>query len=284
MEQLDRWKWFEKLITLRLAEKISEGTVFTNEELTADSSLVGAYIFVHPKTKEVYIGSTKNLYERKYKHFWHIERGDHRNVKVNKAYSENKTDKIYFFTWITNDLEKAKDLEQKFLDSYFDNPKCLNIAPDARLSGKNVKRSKELRERISLRVKENWKDPNYRALKSRLAKEYANKPSVRKALKERSIEAINRPGAKEHLRNKANEQWNDPEARLKKSEEVKRYFSNPENRLKAKLARKHLLKNISVDGKIFKGREAVANHYNITPAAVGGRILSKHKPTWFYVN
>lgn len=179
--------------------------------------------------------------------------------------------------------EEAYDIEQKFLDATVENEKSLNIASDARLSGKGVKRSLELRKRISDSVKKIWANPNHRELKSKLAKEYMANPDNRKRMIERVTFACNTEEFKSRQAEIANQQWSDPEARKRKSEEVKKYFQNPENLKKHYLAHQHRGKTISVDGVLFPSRRAVAEHYGISIHAVLGRIKSPKRPTWFYV-
>lgn len=218
-----RWSWFEHLISLKIAELIVEENKIISEELSFKNKLIGAYILVHPKTRQVYVGSTDDLYERRYKHFWHIKRNNHRNRKIREAFISTPSNTVYFFIFPTVTREQSFDIEQKFIDSYIDNPKCLNIALDSRMSGKGIKFSEERKKQISSIVKEKWRDPFHKKLKSDITKAYFSIPDNKaKMIANAKIFGSN-PIFKEKQRITAIKQWSDLEARKRKSEEVKQY-------------------------------------------------------------
>ena len=280
---MNKFEWFNKIITLKIAAETCRVDPCEEDRFLSSYKCSGAYVIVHPLTRQVYVGSTENLATRKYKHLWHIKNGTHRNSKIKEAFQRNPVENVFFFIWPTNTRDEAYDIEQQFLDASINSDKSLNIASNARLNGKDVVRSPELRKRISKAVKEKWQDPNHRELKSRLAKEYMANSENKQRMIERVTEVCNRPEFKAKQAEIANQQWSDPEARKRKSEEVKKYFQNPENLKKHYLAHQHRGKTISVDGVLFPSRRAVADHFGISIHAVLGRILSPKRPTWFYV-
>lgn len=282
--QKKRWDWFEHLISLKIGELITQENKIINEELTFKNKLIGTYILIHSKTRQIYIGSTDDLYERRYKHLWHIKRKDHRNRKVQEAFLLVPSEQIYFFIFPTKTREESFDLEQKFLNSYYDNPKCLNIASDARLCGNDRIYTDEQRKNISETVKKQWKNPEYKKLKSRITKAYLSIPENKaKMIKNLKI-STNKIEYKNSQSKKAIIQWSDPELRRKKSEEVKKYLSNPINKQKSIDSRKHLIKPISINNVIYSSRKEAASKLNLSIVTVTKHILNKNKPSWFYIN
>lgn len=275
------YKWLENLVQLKIAEWSSREDDF--DGLSIETALPGAYLLVHPVTREIYAGSTGHLYNRRYNHLWRIKQGNHRNWRVREAFLRNPTDVVHFFFWVTGTRADAYELEQKFLDAYIGHPKSLNIASDAVVAGRGVRRSAEFRELIRQKSLEIWQRPGHRELKSELAKQYASDPEVRKRLAEQSRTALQNPHVIETLRNKANQQWSDPEARRKKSEEVKAKHQDPGYRAKFMAGRLALSRKVSIDGKVYLSRRAAAEALGITIATVMGRIQSPHRPTWFYL-
>lgn len=275
--------WFEKLLRLKLAEAVSNGNLFSNPELSPDVEQPGAYVLIHPQTRHLYVGSTDDLYERKYKHRWHIERGDHRNLKVRQHYAENPTDQIWFLTWFTKTRDDAYDLEQKFLDHSWGGEKSLNISPDARTSNKGVLLSDERKDEIRQKVTELWKDPEYRERMSKAAKKHFADPENRARMAERVKLANTRPAFRASQAEKANVQWADPDARSRKSEEVKAYLSVPANRAKMLESRRHLFKQVSAEGVVYPSIKAAGRHFGISDSSVMKRIRSPRRVDWFLV-
>lgn len=280
---MNKLEWFNKIITFKIAAALVKTDSSEDDNLLLGSKVPGAYVIVHPETRQFYVGSTDDLAVRKYKHLWHISNGTHRNAKIKEAFQNVSAKNVFFFIWPTQSRKEAYDIEQKFLDATVENEKSLNIASDARLSGKGVKRSLELRKRISDSVKKIWTNPNHRELKSKLAKEYMANPDNRKRMIERVTFACNTEEFKSRQAEIANQQWSDPEARKRKSEEVKKYFQNPANKEKYKASRQHLSDAVSIDGQIFSSMSEAGRYYGIHRSMVRARVQSKKWKDWKYV-
>lgn len=275
---------FNKIITFRIAAELCRSDKDEENKNILGSKITGTYVLVHPLTRQFYIGSTSDLATRKYKHFWHIKNGSHRNTKIKKAFQQNPTDNIFFFTWATTTRDQAYDLEQKFLDATINSDKSLNIASDARVNGKGIIISDETRKIKSEISKAIWQNEEYRALKSKITKDYFSNPDNKERMINTLKKVCNTPEYKAKQAANANKQWADPAARIKKSEEVKRYRQDPDNCKKYLAAYEHLKKPVSIDGVIYPCLQAAADYFKITKANVMARIKSKYKPTWFYVN
>ena len=97
-------------------------------DLTKFRKTPGIYAIYFPKTKEVYFGSTNNLYKRRLYHISDLRNGLHENNNLQKAFYDSQINLIMFFYKATSNTQEALELEQKFLDDYSGNPKLLNTA------------------------------------------------------------------------------------------------------------------------------------------------------------
>lgn len=95
-------------------------------ELTKFKKTSGIYAIYFPDTKEVYFGSTNNLYKRRLYHIFDLRNDLHENKNLQKAFHESRLNTIMFFYRTTTNTQEAIELEQKFLDDYSGNPKLLN--------------------------------------------------------------------------------------------------------------------------------------------------------------
>lgn len=127
---------------------------------------------------KVYIGSSINLKDRKYRHFLHLKEGKHCNKflqraydKIKYEYGENEVKNKFKFETIEY-IEKYKDIkelkkiilqrEQFYLNTYIleeaiDFTKCYNLLPTAG-SNLGTKFSKEFKEKISRSLKKYYKN------------------------------------------------------------------------------------------------------------------------------
>jgi len=98
-----------------------------------ESKLVyGAYLLFHHKSKRVYVGSGK-LYFRRHSHFRYLALNQHHNRDLQLAYNDDPNISFHVIQ-ITKTVEEAFDLEQHFLNYYFNKGLLFNIATDARIS------------------------------------------------------------------------------------------------------------------------------------------------------
>jgi len=243
-------------------------------------SYSGAYLIYHYKTRKMYIGHTCCLYNRKHQHTSRLKSNTHSNAELQKTYNDDSRISFHVIQ-ITDDEEKAKDIEQQFLDFYFNKGLLFNKDPNAR-SHIGSKKSDETKNKISNKVKLNWKDQKHKKLKSELMKDFYSNPNNLEKHKESRKLFSNDPNFINKQKINANKQWSDKESRKNKSEEVKRAWSDPIQRAKKLAIAKARRKKVSVNNIVFNSAEDVAIKYNITKACVVGRILSKKKPNWFY--
>jgi len=242
---------------------------------------IGAYLILHHKTNMLYVGSTDGLYGRRHEHLTRLKTNTHSNGNLQKAYDDDKEISFYVIQF-TDSEEDALDIEQSFLDSYFTTGILFNINPNARSSA-GVKRTEEQKLVISKTVTEVWKDPEHRKLKSNLmVKYYSNPENLAKHIERAKVFGSD-PDFIAKQKANADLQWSDQNVRDKKAEEVSAIWSNPERNVNLLAAHKARRKQVSVDGVIYASHEDVAKVYNISIAAVTGRIISDKRPTWFYI-
>ena len=123
------------------------GQVFEDQLPRGMGESPGAYIVEHVKSGDFYVGSSAKLGVRKRLHMSTLRHGINRNEALQKAYDK---DPGLRFTFVpTSTPEAAVEYEQKLLDHHRGDPKLLNIAIDAKSSGKGLVRSEETRAKIS---------------------------------------------------------------------------------------------------------------------------------------
>jgi hypothetical protein len=110
----------------------------------------GVYKLVHRPTKQFYIGGTKNLYHRWASHKSHFKRGANQ-TKIQQVY--DTTNNIN--DWIVEMLEPCavrtlNKTEQRYLDKYIDDPKCLNDYSRVGRGRRNTRIKKVGRERLAV--------------------------------------------------------------------------------------------------------------------------------------
>jgi group I intron endonuclease len=106
----------------------------------------GIYIIqsiIKPERK--YIGSSININRRKYLHFWDLQRGKHKNMKLQRHFNKYGIDDLVFSVLIGCDKETLLAYEQFYIDAL--NP-YFNLCPIAGNS-LGVKRSEEFKRKIS---------------------------------------------------------------------------------------------------------------------------------------
>lgn len=97
-----------------------------------------AYMMIHVHSGKIYVGSTKDIQQRKKDHEKFLALGTHENSNVQEAY--NVDPHFEYFTVLTHTREEAYTYEQQMLDDYKDTDLLLNKALDARDAFKHVKR------------------------------------------------------------------------------------------------------------------------------------------------
>lgn len=110
----------------------------------------GIYCIANKLNGKIYIGSSVNFDERKYEHFYKLERNKHENIYLQRSYLKYGKDAFEFkvLEYIKN-VEKLTEIEQSYLDIHWDNQNnCYNILPTAG-SLLGYKHSKESKLKMS---------------------------------------------------------------------------------------------------------------------------------------
>ena len=171
----------------------------------------GIYSIENIITKKPYIGSTQDFDERKYSHFWHLERNVHSNKHLQAAYNKYGKDAFEFNILDTTPIENLLIKEQEYFDTLlfaqeYINSKgkdnrfkklSYNISPVANRYV-FLEFTKEILDKLSVAAKELWTKPEY------IAKQAAAYTEERKRLvvEKRTI-TINKN--KDEFYNKINE-------------------------------------------------------------------------------
>jgi group I intron endonuclease len=243
----------------------------------------GIYIIGDLNTGMSYVGSSSHLPKRLYEHERGLQRGDHKNWQLQKAFNDGN--KLVVIPIATKSEENVLAIEQVLLDEYHSTGQLYNIMRDVAPTVVGIERTEETKKRIGEASARKFEDPEYRERHSEKLKEFYAIPENRERVRQNVIAAITTPEHREKMAGIANEQWADPEARARKSEEVKaRYANNPEDRQNRIDARAHMRKPVEVNGVVYASASAVAEEFDITKAAVIGRIKSDKRPSWNYVD
>lgn len=107
----------------------------------------GAYVIEHPNG--IYVGSTSDLYRRKNGHKSTLKRGVNPNKLLQEAFNSDPS--LVIKTLITEDRDKAYEVEQKLIDSLSSDDKLFNRSLDVRLANKGLSHtlSDETKDRMS---------------------------------------------------------------------------------------------------------------------------------------
>lgn len=120
-----------------------------------DTKITACYRFIHVDSGCFYVGSTCDLLGRKYAHLSYLRHGTHHSPKVQELW--DKVGDAGQWRWeviIFNTKEEARAEEQKFLDTFKDNPLLLNNVFDANSPISEVAKRPGYKERHALGMKE----------------------------------------------------------------------------------------------------------------------------------
>lgn len=95
----------------------------------------GIYSIINKINNKIYVGSSKNIMNRKSQHYSELRGGYHENIFLQRAWNKYGEENFEFkILEIVNNLEDLLYIEQKYIDKYFDNCKnCYNINSKATL-------------------------------------------------------------------------------------------------------------------------------------------------------
>lgn len=128
-------------------------TGFKPEKKTCET-LGGTYMLRHIKTGGFYVGSTRNIYGRLYKHVFELRNKIHGNTTLQQAFDDDPVFEVTFI--LLGDSIHSPDLEQhcwaaeqKLLDEHAGDELLMNVATVASSPFKGLVRTEAHRENIS---------------------------------------------------------------------------------------------------------------------------------------
>lgn len=227
-----------------------------------DKDKAGAYLIHNPETREGYIGSGI-LNERHYEHTRRLEKGQHKNYKLQMAYNRNPN---FEFTGIPveehttleeNRLEALR-LEQSLIDEQADNPLLLNIAMNVEKPTLGVKQDPEVvRRRADLRIGTKHTDE-----------------------------------AKEKIGRASKEMWKDESLRADQAQRLKDQYAEgrrvapwtgkTQSSEHAAKGAKSRMKQVIVDGVVYDSVQLAAAAFDIAHNTAHGRLNNPAFPNWQY--
>lgn len=118
---------------------------------------IGVYQIRSLSTNKFYIGSSSNLKKREFNHFRSLRKETHHNALLQKLFIKNGEDDFQFIVLkFFSKKSLARELEDRLINKYWDNPRCLNIGHNA-IGGDNLSKNpnkKDIVKRITKSVRQ----------------------------------------------------------------------------------------------------------------------------------
>lgn len=173
----------------------------------------GVYKIVNKLNNKIYIGSSEDILRRWSHHKSLLLRNKHTNrhmqndfnkLKASLGECEDPINSILEFSFLEfeDDKKKRDDIEQKYLDKYFDNYKnCYNHMSKViyTYGSKDYFKSEEFKKRVSERSKAFYSNPENRRKISEKMKIIQNDPEFKRKQCIRNKEIANRPDVKSKI-------------------------------------------------------------------------------------
>lgn len=254
--------------------------------------IAGVYIISDEETELKYIGSTNNLNRRRHEHLKHLNEETHHNEALQRLYEVSPN--LDFQIIPTNTREEAYRLEQELLDTNNSSRFLLNVATDARTSGKNAILSKETKRLISqaktgqklsedhiqkLRESHTGKTLSLETRKKMSESQMGHKVSQETRDKISSAQ-IGKKLTPEHIEKTAASKRGKPlseETRLKMSlsRTGKIFTEDVRNKISQSNSNP-----VVIDGVEYASQKAAANVLNVSVGTVVNRLNSNQYPNW----
>ena len=203
----------------------------------------------------IYFGSTNHLYRRRIKHIADLRNNIHSNPDLQKEFNKSGLNKFIFLYQKTNSIEEAINLEQEFVNSYWGNPKLLNI-------GKNVNKPMLGRKHTD-------------SAKLKLSKIVYTKERLAKMSVVTKQRFINDPELANKLSLISKEQWSNYNT---KQIMIDRALPN------LKLGILATSKSVTIEGIIYSSIAEAARVYKVCGTSIRHKIKSKNYPRWTMTN
>lgn len=261
-----------------------------------------AYILTHESTGMFYIGSSGNIKVRLAAHKNTLARGVHDSTTLQELYAHD--DEMSVEILKTRNKEEALNLEQQLLDEHYGQPFCINKAKDARVSGKGIYPTDEVREKQSKAhlgqkrspesinkqrqaMLEHWSDVDVKAARSASQKEsWAGNSTRRDAQSQKMTERWKTNDFKSVRKAAMEKYWdNNPEKRDERRAKMTGRVFSQESLERMKKAQELRGSQVSINGVIYPTLSEAGRQLNISQATVSYRVNSNDEKfkDWFKI-
>jgi len=247
----------------------------------------GVYFLVNPDTKEVYIGSSGKILERRSQHEALLKRGKHPNKRLQNSYNQNSGMKFVGMTLPTRD--EALDHEQMLLNATMHEPGILNISKNARYCRVDgLRHSDETKAKISAASKGHKHNlgrkhpPEFGARVSERLKGHIVSDETREKIRATKVGATMSKEAIEKMRQSKIGVKQDPEAVERRAAMLRGKPLTEEHVFNLRQANVKRFKSVSIDGVVYPSINEAARSLNLNPGTIYNRINSPSFPTWKY--
>ena len=178
----------------------------------------GIYKITCTANGRFYVGSAVDLAKRKRDHFSYLKRGTHGNQHLQNAYNKYGR-KAFKFAVLEHvaDVEALIDREQHYIDTLEPEFNICKVAG----SQLGVKRTEEVRAKMSKAVKRLWQDETRRENRSKISKQLWQDETYREVVSKASRERWQDETYREKISKAIKEQWQDEAHREKISKAMK---------------------------------------------------------------
>lgn len=220
--------------------------------MTANSGMnfPSIYTITNTISKKVYVGQTINTRRRWHSHRWHLDKGEHRNTHLQRAWKKHGAD-AFIFAVVVNLTDTPKEelkaaLDEAELYVLENTPKTYNLMEAARSGTIPSAKTRALLSKQRLKL---WQDPEFRErrrishskacadpeLQKRRSESLKIAMSTEKYRKERSTIFLNMWQNQEHRdtqSKKRKDNWKDCEYRHQQHQSRRAAWQDPEIRAK----------------------------------------------------
>jgi len=257
-----------------------------------DKKKIGFYVIHNPVTDKIYIGSGL-LGNRKSTHERMLDRNEHWNYKLQRAYNENPNFEFIGVPVEEGTLDEqrntALNLEQITINELKGDPSLLNIAMDVERPMTGYKHSEVTNEKNRQSTTKRWQDPEFREKVTAAQREgWSNLSDVdREELKKKRSSKLLDDYSSGKRKSLAGQTRSD-EFKEKNSENIKKKWEDPVYRETQRIGRigKMIAPNKTAlmgDGVQYDSMTAAGNAIGVTKQCIMHRLDSPNYPGWFRI-